>query len=76
MKLLRRIACHSAMRRGNEKRLTVMGEVLMDGFSDRGSIPLISIKNKPFETAYFFVGESGEGIALSQEILLRKWTCP
>ena len=43
MKLLRDKACHSALARGNVKRLTVMGEVLMDGFSDRGSIPLISI---------------------------------
>ena len=42
MKLLRGKACQSALQRGNEKRLTVMGEVLMDGFSDRGSIPLIS----------------------------------
>ena len=43
MKLLRDKACHSALARGNVKRLTVMGEVLMDGFSDRGSIPLTSI---------------------------------
>lgn len=42
MKLLRGKACQSALQRGNGKRLTVMGEVLMDGFSDRGSIPLIS----------------------------------
>lgn len=42
MKLLRGKACQSALQRGNDKRLTVMGEVLMDGFSDRGSIPLIS----------------------------------
>ena len=40
MKLLRGKACQSALQRGNGKRLTVMGEVLMDGFSDRGSIPL------------------------------------
>ena len=40
MKILRGKACQSALQRGNGKRLTVMGEVLMDGFSDRGSIPL------------------------------------
>ena len=44
MKLLRGKACQSALQRGNDKRLTVMGEVLMDGFSDRGSIPLISMQ--------------------------------
>ena len=44
MKLLRGKACHSALSRGNGKRLTVMGEVLMDGLSDRGSIPLISME--------------------------------
>ena len=42
MKLLRGKACQSALQRGNGKRLTVMGEVLTDGFSDRGSTPLIS----------------------------------
>ena len=46
MKLLRGKACQSALQRGNGKRLTVMGEVLMDGFSDRGSIPLISIEKR------------------------------
>lgn len=43
MKLPKDTACQSAVSRGNLKRLTVMEEVLMDGFSDRGSIPLISI---------------------------------
>lgn len=50
MKLLRGKACQSALQRGNGKRLTVMGEVLMDGFSDRGSIPLISTNLIPGRT--------------------------
>ena len=53
MKLLRGKACQSALQRGNGKRLTVMGEVLMDGFSDRGSIPLISTKGANPNSLFF-----------------------
>ena len=43
MKLLKAGACHSAPDRGNVKGMTVMGDVAVDWFSDRGSIPLSSI---------------------------------
>lgn len=48
MKLLKQKACPWAFCRGNgvedtHKTMTVMGEALMEGFSDRGSIPLSSI---------------------------------
>jgi len=48
MKLLKRKACPWAFRGGNSvedthKAMTVMGDASMDGFSDRGSIPLSSI---------------------------------
>ena len=42
MKLLKSVACLAAADGGNVKRQTVMGDASMDGFSDRGSIPLRS----------------------------------
>ncbi len=56
MKLPRFAACLWAVKRGNVKTQDVMGEVLAAGFSDRGSIPLISIK-KPLinQRLLFFV---------------------
>ena len=48
MKLLKQKACLWAFCGGNSvedthKTMTVMGEASMEGFSDRGSIPLSSI---------------------------------
>ena len=39
MKLLKSEACHWASDGGNDKIMTVMGDALMDGLSDAGSIP-------------------------------------
>ena len=44
MKLLKSSACHSADDGGNVKIMTVMGDALMNGLSDRGSIPLRSTR--------------------------------
>ena len=44
MKLLKSAACHLASDGGNVKEMTVMGDATMERFSDRGSIPLSSIK--------------------------------
>ena len=46
MKLLKSVACLAAADGGNVKRQTVMGDASMDGFSDRGSIPLRSIEEE------------------------------
>ena len=43
MKLLNPTACHPAVGRGNAKRMTVMGDAIVNWLSDRGSIPLSSI---------------------------------
>ena len=48
MKLLKSAACHLASDGGNVKEMTVMGDAAMERFSDRGSIPLSSIKWKIF----------------------------
>ena len=51
---------------GNKKRWTVMGEVLTDGFSDRGSTPLISMEcyRRRFPMTYGKKGyNADEGIA-------------
>ncbi len=48
MKLLKSAACHLASDGGNVKEMTVMGDAAMERFSDRGSIPLSSIKWKFF----------------------------
>jgi len=42
MKLLKPGACHPASGRGNVKRMTVMGDAIVNWLSDRGSIPLSS----------------------------------
>ena len=47
MKLLKAEACHLASAGGNVKEMTVMGDALMDRLSDRGSIPLRSIRKEP-----------------------------
>ena len=63
MKLLKSAACHLASDGGNVKEMTVMGDAAMERFSDRGSIPLSSIKQSKerpqyrkqiFRTAAFF----------------------
>ena len=46
MKLLKSAACHLASDGGNVKEMTVMGDAAMERFSDRGSIPLSSIKER------------------------------
>ena len=54
MKLLRFSACYWAVKRGNVKSITVMGEVLMDGFLDRSSILLISIPIDRIKAVFFY----------------------
>jgi len=44
MKLLIVLACHLANTGGNLNKMTVMGEILRDRLSDRGSTPLRSTK--------------------------------
>ena len=53
MKLLKSVACLAAADGGNVKRQTVMGDASMDGFSDRGSIPLRSTHNREHFAPYF-----------------------
>lgn len=53
MKLLNPTACHPAVGRGNAKRMTVMGDAIVNWLSDRGSIPLSSTKGKCLETLCF-----------------------
>lgn len=60
MKLLKSEACHWASDGGNVKIMTVMGDASMEGLSDRGSIPLRSIRRplkyglfKPYFEGFF-----------------------
>ncbi len=46
MKLPALPVCHLSCNAGNIKQMTVMGEVLTEGLSDRGSTPLRSTKKE------------------------------
>ena len=46
MKLLKSSACHWAGDRGNVKIMTVMGDALVEGLSDAGSIPARSTRRE------------------------------
>ena len=52
MKLLNCKACCLALQGGNVKKATVMGEVGVEGLSDRSSILLISILKTPENKLY------------------------
>ena len=49
------ISCCSAAYGGNVKRMTVMGDAFMEELSDRGSIPLRSIPEKPLKSSVLAV---------------------